>query len=617
MPLAMSETAVILALVVLFLPLALSLRAIYRVQGIEERLRRLERGAPSIQPQVAASTPPLPIPLSPAQPGSPFGSGPVVPAATSPEFPSAALESLIGRKALGWVAVLLLFLAAAFFLKYAYDNNWIGPMGQVSLILLGGLLLAGVGRWYAGRGWRLFSMMLTAAGATVLYLATYSAFAYFEILPQQAAGVFLVIVLIELAILALAYQSSLLATVAVLGGLATPVLMTSEYDQYPQFFLYLTVLNLGVALLLIFRNWPVVGTLALVGTQGLFWTWYVVNYHPEKFAAALLFQMALLVIFRAEVWLGDIVRRRPAAVETLVRMVLAAALSFGALYVLLQADYDPWLGSLAVAMAFTYATEARLLLARNPQAQWQILTMLAITAGFIAVALPIQAEAPWVALGWAAEGAVLWWFGLRTRALPLRGLAAAFGGLAIARLLLVDTPTVREPFVPIFNRYGLPALGVTALVLGSFWLSQRWRDRMLPAERRIAHAVGIVGLLVLGWVLSVEVYGYCHAWARIYADQRQSWEWLGLMALSVLWAVYASALLAIGFWRQLPELRWLAFGLYGLTIIKVLAFDMSNLQEFYRILAFFVLAVLLGLAAWAYHRRQLGPEHTFHWGHPR
>jgi uncharacterized membrane protein len=154
-------------------------------------------------------------------------------------------------------------------------------------------------------------------------------------------------------------------------------------------------------------------------------------------------------------------------------------------------------------------------------------------------------------------------------------------------------------------------------VLGSFAVGQRWRNQLLPVERRITRAVGIVGLLLLGWVLSVETYGYFHAWGRIYADQRQSWEWLGLMAISVLWAVYASALLAIGFWRQLSELRWLAFGLYGLTILKVLAFDMSNLQEFYRILAFFVLAVLLGLAAWAYHRRHPGPEHTFHWGHPR
>jgi hypothetical protein len=39
---------------------------------------------------------------------------------------------------------------------------------------------------------------------------------------------------------------------------------------------------------------------------------------------------------------------------------------------------------------------------------------------------------------------------------------------------------------------------------------------------------------------------------------------------------------------------------------------MAGLQEFYRILAFFIVAILLGAAAWAYQRiqPQLGPSET-------
>jgi uncharacterized membrane protein len=612
----MLEILAFLALLLLFLPLALSVRALARVNDIHRRVQRIERALAADQPERAASTEAERRPLADLL-GNALSGGPGFPIHFPRSLPSAALENFIGRKGLGWVAVLLLFLAAAFFLRYAYDNDWIGPMGQVSLILLGGLALAVAGGWYARQGRRRFSLMLTAAGATVTYLATYSAFAYFEILPRQVAGAFLVVVLLELAVLAIAYQSSLLASVAVLGGLATPVLMTSEYDQYQAFFLYLLVLNVGTVLLLVRRDWPVVGTLSLVGTHALFWLWFVGNYHPDKFAAALAFQAALLIVYRLEIWLGDIVFQRQVFVETLVRMVLVASLSFGALYVLLQDDYSPWLGSLAILLGVTYAVEGRVLLARRPQARSQLFTLLGIACGFVAVALPIQAEAPWVALGWAAQGAALWWFGLRARALPLRYLAAALGALAVARLLLWDTPAAREPFMPLLNRYALPALGVTALVLVAAALGQRWRDRMLPREQQLAPVVGLVGLVLLGWVLSVEVYGYFDAWGRIYVAERQSWEWLGQMSISVLWAVYASVLLAIGFWRQQPAIRWLAFALYGLTIAKVLAFDVAMLQEFYRILAFFVLAVMLGLAAWAYQRRIPGFQNTFRWGHPR
>ena len=45
--------------------------------------------------------------------------------------PPRHLEQVIGRKWLGWVAILLIFGAAVFFLKYAFENRWIGELGRV------------------------------------------------------------------------------------------------------------------------------------------------------------------------------------------------------------------------------------------------------------------------------------------------------------------------------------------------------------------------------------------------------------------------------------------------------------------------------------------------------
>ena len=41
-----------------------------------------------------------------------------------------------------------------------------------------------------------------------------------------------------------------------------------------------------------------------------------------------------------------------------------------------------------------------------------------------------------------------------------------------------------------------------------------------------------------------------------------------------------------------------------MTVGKVFLIDAKELGEFYRILAFFILAILLGAAAWAYQRLQ-------------
>ena len=70
----------------------------------------------------------------------------------------------------------------------------------------------------------------------------------------------------------------------------------------------------------------------------------------------------------------------------------------------------------------------------------------------------------------------------------------------------------------------------------------------------------------------------------------------------MLWAAYATAALVAGFQLRRAWLRWLALTLYGVTVLKVFFADMQQLDEIYRIGAFFVLAIFLGLAAWGYQR---------------
>jgi uncharacterized membrane protein len=77
---------------------------------------------------------------------------------------------------------------------------------------------------------------------------------------------------------------------------------------------------------------------------------------------------------------------------------------------------------------------------------------------------------------------------------------------------------------------------------------------------------------------------------------------MGQMALSALWSVYAVVVLSVGFVRRSAAIRWTALLLFAATTGKVLLVDMAGLREFYRILAFFIVAILLGAAAWAYQR---------------
>ncbi len=595
-----------------------------RVKRLSERIDRLEAAVRELAERpTPEAPPPEPVEQEPAE-KEPVEEEPVEaelvegPAEFRPEVPLPAPEPmpllpeaarepiqwelLVGRKALGWIAVVSLIFAAAFFLRYAIENEWIGPLGRVAVGAVTGMALIVAGWRYDRRGWRVFSQMLSAAGVIVLYLSTYSAFGFYHLLPRETATVFLAVVIVESAILAVRYDSPAIALTAVLGGLATPVLMRSEHDLYMALFTYLGVLNAGVLLLLLLRAWAAIGTVALLGTQALFWIWYAGSYHPEKLDWAIGFQAVLFGLFLADSLGTYALRWRRTLWEDSGRLILNAAFWFTAVYVLFREDYRPWMGTAAVGMAVVYAALGRLMLACRPNEPAALLTSLAVAVGFVALAFPIQAEAHWVALGWMAEAAVLWWFGVRVRAAALRGLAGVLAGFSVVRLLAFDMPPwVREPFVPVLNDFALPAIGVAACLLVAVAVGRRLVKRLAEPEQMLVALAGLGGVVLLWLVLTVDCYGFFRSQAEVRGDPAH-WRWLGQMSVSILWAVYATAVLALGFRFRLAGLRWTALGLYVITVAKVFLVDMAGLDQIYRIAAFFVLAIFLGIAAWAYQR---------------
>jgi uncharacterized membrane protein len=593
-----------------------------RVDELSQRVARLESAVRSLASGAVAAPRPAPSPAvaplavapagvsAPPQIAKPILSPPaeapveaiLVAGATTATEDWLGWEFLIGRKALGWIAVVVLIFATGFFLRYAFANRWIGPVGQIALGATAGVVLVAAGGRCQRTGRRVFAQMLAAAGIVLVYLATYSAFGFYHLIDQQTAGLFLFLVVVESALLALGFDAPAIAIMALVGGLLTPLLMHADRDQYVSLFLYLGMLNAGTIGLLLVRAWWGVGTLALAGTHALFWAWYFENYHPEKLPGALAF-LAVMFLLYLTLSTGRSALTRRANWEDTLLVALNAILWSAAGYVLLNDDHHAWLGPLAIAMALVYAAFARVLLSLRADGR-MLAASLAIAAAFIAVAIPLQAEAPWVSVGWAAEAAILWWFGLRIKAPVLRALAGVFAVAAVAQLLQYDTPFFapyfpRGTFMPILNQTAASALVTTGLLAGGIVATRRFLTAIGPEERVFVGLATVACVLLVGWIVSVDIYTYFESQAFLQGEVRD-WLRLGQMSLSAWWAVYATAVLFLGFRARRGLLRWTALALYGLTVVKVFLRDMAGLDEIYRIVAFFVLAVLLGVAAWLY-----------------
>lgn len=603
------------------------------VQQLTIRVARLEEAMkirpPSAPAKAAEQPPPKTVP-HPAPP-KPFGAPQPPPAAAvpppfSPQAPpariihAAELESIIGTRWLGWAAIALILFATAFFLKYAFDNRWIGELGRVAIGVAAGITLTALGYRYHKRKWRIFSQILTGGGIVLLYLAAYASFGFYHLAPPRAAFAYMTILVAEAAALALLYNAPAIAVIALIGGFLVPVLLRSDRDQYQALFGYIFALDIGALALL--RHWPGLSSIAFSGSHLLFWLWYLERYHPQKLGAVITFQTAVFIAFLLSYLAGRLFKRQELKfddlaefvsdpfkfITSLERLCLLAVnpfVFFATAYHLLDPKYPAWMGTLAVGMALVNAGAAKLLLNRKALTRTEFILLIGVALAFTTLAIPIQFESNWITIGWAIEGVVILWAGMETRSILVRSFAHGVFGIAVMKLVFFDTPFDYRPmFTPVLNRYFLSAVLVTACFFAGALIYRRLGARKQIAAKAFQLILLIVAIVMLWFVMTIETYTFFTARAarlRAVEDIRHQ-RWLGQMALSVLWAVYAAVLMAVGFFRKAAAVRWTALSLFALTVVKVMLVDIAVLRQLYRIIAFLVLGLLLLVVAWGYHR---------------
>jgi uncharacterized membrane protein len=613
------EALIVIALLVLLCAIVLPIVALVRtsrIRGLEDRLAGVEAALLRVmREQGMLEAPPVTPPSAvPAPPPTPPPEAVPAPAPAPPAPPREALETVIGRKWVGIAAIVLLFAGVVYFLKYAFENRWIGELGRVTLGMAGGLVLVRLGYGRHRAGWRYLSQVLTGGGVTILYLSIYGAFGYYHLIDQRSAFAFLAVVVAETFLLSLLYDAGPIAVMALAGGFLVPVILSTGRDNYPVLFTYIGVLDLGMLGVVMARRWRWIGSLAYLATQLLFWGWYGEHYHPEKRAAALLFQAAIFVLFM----LADLAphfRRQAAGWEEWIRLVVNPFVFYATCYGLLNDDHHDWMAVLALALAIVYAALARAELALGPRDRRMLLVTVGTALSFVTLAIPVQLEANWIGIVWSVEALALLWAGFETAAVPLRQMSVAVFGLALFRFLFYDTPWAhRALFTPVFNRYFLGMLALAASLAGAAWLySQASGAGRRPAQDsgRPALLLVILALAVLWLGSSVETYSFfaTHADKIVSSGQPNAYDtarhlrWAGQLSLSLLWAGFAALLTAAGFRRQLPALRMAGLALFGITVLKAVLLDMSELRQFYRIVAVLALGLVLLWVAWTYQRR--------------
>jgi len=586
------------------------------------RVYRLERAmqTSSLPAAENGSIIPLEIPApslshEPPAPSSSIESTPTIaPAhlATAKAETNLDLEARIGSHWLNRIGIAAVLIGVSYFLKYAFDNNWIGPAGRITIGLLAGIAVVIWSERFRTRGYRIFSFSLKAVGIGVLYLSLWAAFQVYNLIPSGVAFVAMLLVTASTAALAIAQDAEILAAFALAGGFMTPVLLSAGQNREVELFSYLAILNGATLVLVVFKPWRRLLVLSFVGTLLMYVGWHVTYYTREQLRVTLGFATLFFAIFAVAPLIGK-GKEREANVSATVPYLIAflnAAVYFLQVYTMLQDVDKAAIAWFALALAGVYIFLSRQMRVRESNASAAAtlhFLHLALAIGFITIAIPIRLNAHWITIGWFVEAAVLLWVADRVKSDFLNVFAIVALALGVARLLFIDNFYSERVLLNARMAVHVVAIGVLALVA---WYGAHRND---DSGRRAA-ASAIIALNLLALVaLSREVADYYSR--ALLAASRQPGVWIGGewsstrniaiardFTFSALWMGYGAVLMIVGFWRRCAFIRWQALVLIAATTIKVFVYDVSQLDRGYRILSFIVLGVLLLAISFGYQR---------------
>ncbi len=206
------------------------------------------------------------------------------------------LEGRIGGRWLQHAGMIVLVLGVAFFLRYAFDHEWLSPVVRVVLGAFVGVGMA-AGGLRLSRQSRAYGLFLSGGGVAVLYLSVYAGLNLYDLFGPELAFSLLVVITAAAAVLADRTDSLGLALMAVCGGFATPFLVGGDSDQQVTLFTYVSLLVAATMYLAYRRTWPWLNVASLLLTGVTVLVWADRFYTADKYLRTELFLTVYCAMF--------------------------------------------------------------------------------------------------------------------------------------------------------------------------------------------------------------------------------------------------------------------------------------------------------------------------------
>jgi uncharacterized membrane protein len=514
-----------------------------------------------------------------------------------------------GGRWLGKIGVAAVFIGVAFFLKYAFDNNLIGVVGRVMIGILIGAMLIIVGQYLRSQ-YQKYSDILIGGGIGILYLTTFSSFAFYRLIDLPVAFFFVALITLLAMIMSFVDDSPTIAIIGTLGGFVTPMMLSIDKENVFSLFTYILILDIGVLAVSIKKKWVSLQYLAFFGTSLTVLIWATVFYTNRWLGASFAFLTMYFIVFLATTFVRHLLNKEKATGADTTFVTLNALGYFGMSYALLNGEYEQLMGMFALMLALVYVALAWFSYEMNPEDDAMNFFLPGLAFVFVTLAIPIQFSGSWITLAWLVEGLVLFVlaFAVKKHQYQAFGLIAYSIGLI---KLYADYALLRDfsNYTPFFNeRFFYFVIAIAIAYAICFLYAKNPTEKVMGSSSDSLMAVFLViaNLLTI-YIATTEITTIYTL--KIAAEQARdgvvSYNSISSLknqsntVVSIIWTLYAVLLIGVGFVARSKVLRIFGLIFFFVTAFKIFI-DVWSLGELYRIISSIIFGVVALIASFVY-----------------
>lgn len=440
------------------------------------------------------------------------------------------IEKFIGENLINKIGIAITVIGVAIGAKYSIEHQLISPLTRIVLGYLMGLGLLGLSIKLKKK-YENYSAVLVSGAIAILYFMTYSAYSFYDLLPQIFAFTLMVVFTAFTVVAAVNYNKQVIAHIGLVGAYAVPFLLSEGSGKVAILFSYMAIINIGILLIAFKKYWKPLYYSSFLLTWLIFFLWFMTKYQAtEHFGLSLIFLSIFFATFYSIFLAYKLVQKEKFETGDIILLLANSFIFYGIGYSILSTHKigEQLLGLFTLCNAIIHFSVSAVIYRLKLADRNLFFLVAGLVLVFITIAIPVQLDGNWVTLLWVFEAALLFWIG-RTKNVPVYEklsyplMFLAFFSITQDWLTIYNNYYPEQPgtrLLPLFNINFLSSVLFMALFIFINYLNnnRKYTSSLFPQKALnsiITFSIPSILLIVLYYSFRMEISTY---WNQLYID---------------------------------------------------------------------------------------------------